>query len=102
MSRRDSHIYYFYKKSKQSDDFSVFVNVDVLRLTLLVSINDIVKAHGIVEASLDITGSSGSGTVEITDSYKDRLSAALEVRTYGSNKNTELVLFCGSNTDNRA
>ena len=34
MSRRDSHIYYFYKKSKQSDDFSVFVNVDVLRCGL--------------------------------------------------------------------
>ena len=30
MSRRDFRIYYFYKKSKQSDDFSVFVNVDVL------------------------------------------------------------------------
>ena len=76
------------------------IKVYVLVKALLVGVYDGVKAHGIVQAGLYVSGSSRSRTVEVADTDGDRLCAALEVRTYRGNQNTELILLRRLNTDN--
>ena len=58
------------------------------------------KAHCIVKSGLDVTGSVRCRTVEIGHLDDDGLSAALEVRSYGCNKDPELIFISGLNTDN--
>ena len=51
------------------------------------------------QTCFDMSGSSWCCTVEIADTDRDRLYAALEVRAYRSNKYTELVLIRRLYTD---
>ena len=64
------------------------------------SIHDVEEAHGVVQTSLDVAGTSGSCTVQIGDTQSQRLDAALEVRTDRSNEHTELILGSRLDTDN--
>ena len=57
------------------------------------------QAHGVVQAGLDVAGAVGSCPVEIRNLHYDGLGTALEVGTYGSDKNTELKLLGGLDAD---
>ncbi len=60
------------------------------------------KAHSIVEASLDVAGAVRRCTVVLRNAQRDGLEATLEVRTNRRDKDTEGVLRSGSNTNNLA
>ena len=64
------------------------------------SIYDCVKAHCIVKACFDMSGSVRCSTVEIADTDCDRLSAAFEVWSNRCGEYTELILVRWLNTDN--
>ena len=57
------------------------------------------QAHRIVQTCFDMAGTIGGCTVKITHLNGDRLCTALEVRTNGGYKNTELKLLRRLNTD---
>ena len=65
------------------------------------SIYDRMKAHCIVQTSLDMACSVRCCPVEITDTDGDRLSAALEIRTNRCGQDPELVFISRLYTDNR-
>ena len=51
------------------------------------------QAHGIVQAGFDVAGPVRRCPVKIGDTDRDRLHAALEVRSYRSGQDPELVLI---------
>jgi len=65
-----------------------------------VSINNSMKAHRIVQASFDMSGTVGGSTVKVTDTDRNRLGTTFEIWSYGSSKYTELILISRFNTDN--
>ena len=75
------------------------VHIHVLVVALLVGIHDVVKAHGVVQASLYVAGAPGGCTVQIGDAHGQGLHAALEVGANGGGEDTELVLIGGLDAD---
>ena len=78
---------------------SLGIKVHVLIKALFVSIYDSMKAHCVVQASLDVTGSARCGTVIVADTDRDRFGAAFKVRTNRCCKDTELIFVSRFNTD---
>ena len=79
---------------------SLRIQVNVLVKSLFVSIDNRMKAHGIVQPGFDMTCSMWSSPVKVTDTDGDRFGAALEIWAYRSSKNTELVFTGRLNSDN--
>ena len=75
------------------------IKVHILIKSLFVSIYDSVKAHCVVQAGFDVTSSARCGTVEVTDTDRDRFSAAFEVRSNRCCEDTELIFVSRFNTD---
>ncbi len=76
------------------------IEVHILVKALFMSGNDGMKAHSVVQTSLDKAGAVRSGSVEIADLNGNRLSAALEVRANGGAEDTELEFVCRFYADN--
>ena len=55
------------------------------------SIYDVVKAHCIVQAGLNVSGSVRSGSVKVRNAYYDWFYAAFEIWSYWCYKNSELI-----------
>ena len=78
------------------------IQINILRKAFLMGIYDRMQAHRIVEARLDVAGSSGSRAVKVTDTDYDRLCAALEVRADRCRENAEHIVICRLNADDGA
>ncbi len=78
------------------------IEVEVFCKTVLVGFVPCIEAHGVVQSTLDMSGTARCRSVEFTDLKLQRLDSTLEIRTYGSTEHPEGVLGGGSNTDDRA
>ena len=67
------------------------VHIYVFIVALLVGFHDVVQAHGVVQACLDMAGALGRCAVQIGDPQGQGLYAALEVGADRRGENTELV-----------
>ena len=78
------------------------IKIQVLGIALAMCFHDGAQRHGVVQASLDVTGAVRGSAVIFGNANRDGLQAALKVRPDGSYQNAELVFRCGSNADNLA
>ena len=75
------------------------VEIQVLGITLAVSLHRGLKGHGVVEAGLDVAGAVRCSAVVLGNAQLDGLEAALKVRTDRGHENAERVLRSGSHAD---
>ena len=75
------------------------VEIQVLGITLAVSLHRGLQGHGVVEAGLDVAGAVRCGAVVLGNAQLDGLKAALKVRTDRGHENAERVLRSGSHAD---
>ena len=75
------------------------IHIEVFVIALLMGFHNVIKAHGVIEAGLDVTGASGGRPVQIGNPQGQGPDTALEVGAHGGAEDTELELVGGLDAD---